>query len=204
MRVIASIVVAVATLLAGAPAPAQTAELCLSRQLGNAGRACLGMGRCTVTAMRRGTDLDAACIDRRKARLVFLTEDDELHGGCIMPGVSAETGDMLEAGNAALGASLGLDGGRCAATKMAALGKYCRGIFRCAALAGKADTMATGFDPDCVARYDARLGPSFAKAEARGDCATTGDDADRGADVVQLATSAFLFLSGQTTTTTMP
>ncbi|HYC57395.1 MAG TPA: hypothetical protein VEL28_20860 [Candidatus Binatia bacterium] len=180
---------------------AQTAQLCLAGQLRGASNACKAVAKCYSTAMKKGTAVSEACVSVQSTRLGVIYGEIEALGNCLTSDVSSEVvaafGDQIEA----LGTALTLGGGKCAATKMAALGKECAGYLRCYA-AGAA--MSETVDPSCLAAHEGRLTKSFTKAEAKGGCAVTGDQATLEAMVGDIAAGTYTLLRGTGTTTTVP
>jgi hypothetical protein len=76
----------------------------------------------------------------------------------------------------------------CAGAKLKTTGKVAGAELGCHAKAAK---QGAAVDGACLAKADAKLGSGFAKAEARGGCASTGDVDDVGA-LLDSAVSAFV------------
>jgi len=192
---------AVATVFAFASvSPAQTAQLCLAGQLRAASNTCKAVAKCHAVAFKKGGSA-AACVASRIQRLTPLFAELEALSPCLVEGAASAVASAIAADVADIAAALTPAGGKCAATKMAALGKECAGYLRCyAAAAGDSETVDAG----CLAVHESRLARSFTQAEARGGCSTTGDAATLQARVGDTASGAYATLRGTGTTTTVP
>lgn len=182
------------------PSLAQTAQHCLGVQLANSGSACIGVAKCYVKAMKKGTAVDPACISKRATVLATKFATEEALANCLLEGGAGTVSGMIDSAVDSIGTSLTLGGGKCAATKMIALGKECKGFFRCNA---KAAAASDSVDPACLAAHQGKATKGFTKAEAKFTCATTGDQGAREGDVSALVDGVFTtLLNGGTTTTT--
>jgi len=185
------------------PAPASadpvTAQQCLAAQLRVSGRGCVGIAKCYAKAMKEGTVVSTSCIDIKQDAIVFFLKDVEAVANCLVKGETNNVGEQLEMGLDGVGNDLTLSGGLCAGKKMKALGRVCNGFFRCNAAA---DAESTTLDPACVAPHAARLTDAFAKLDATGNCATTGDAATLQGTIAGLVDAVRIVFRGTGTTTT--
>jgi hypothetical protein len=200
-RTILPTLVFAAALLAPSLSPAQTAQVCLASQERAVGNHCKGVSKCYTNAMKKGAALDPACLTRKAGALSFHLAEAEALSNCLVEGAATTVAARVEADMNAVALALTLEGGRCAASKMTALGKECAAFFRCNAIA---DGSSSTVDPSRLAVHAARLAAAFAKAERKGGCVTSGDGAaleDRVALLVE-GTHDLLRGTGTTTTTT--
>lgn len=188
-----------AALLTPSLSPAQTAQVCLASQERAVGVQCKGVSKCYASAMKKGVALDPACLLRKAGALSFHLAEAEALSNCLVEGAAATVAAQVEADMDAIASALTLEGGRCAASKMTALGKECAGFFRCNAVA---DGSSSTVDPSCLAVHAARQATAFAKAESKGGCVTFGDGAGLEAQVSMLVEGAHNLLRGSGTTTT--
>lgn len=161
----------------GLPATAATtAQRCAAGKIKATGVAAERLLGCHATAMKRGTAVDQACLDRQTAKLASSFARAESRGGCVTSGDAAAldacatsfVGDVA----AAVVGGADDDSRRCAAVKLKATGKTAGRTLTCHA---KAASQGATVDPACVAKADAKFTQTFAGADAQYACAAEGD-----------------------------
>jgi len=177
---------------------AQTAQLCLAGQLRGAGNVCKAVAKCYTVAMKKGGAVDPACVSTHGARLAPIYSELEALSTCLVEGAAGDVVDGFADDVASIASALGLDGGKCAGIKMAALGKECAGYLRCYAAAAAS---SQDVDPGCLAVHEEKLLKSWNKADAKG-CPAVGDRLTLQGIVGDIAASTFSLLRGTGTTTT--
>lgn len=188
-----------AALLIPSLSSAQTAQVCLASQERAVGTECKGVSKCYANALKKGVALDPSCLLRKAGALSFNLAEAEALSHCLVEGAAATVAAQVEADVSTIAAALTLEGGRCAASKMTALGKECAAFFRCNAVA---DGSSSTVDPSRLAVHAARLAAAFAKAERKGGCVTLGDGAALEGQVSLLVEGVHDLLRGSGTTTT--
>lgn len=188
-----------AALLTPSFSSAQTAQVCLASQQRAVGVQCKGVSKCYANAMKKGVALDPACLLRKAGALSFNLAEAEALSNCLVEGAASTVAAQVEADMNTIALALTLQGGRCAASKMTALGKECAAFLRCNAVA---DGSSSTVDPSRLAVHAARLAVAFTKAESKAGCVTLGDGAVLEGRVSLLVEDARNLLRGSGTTTT--
>lgn len=181
-------------------AQAQTAQICLSSQTRVAGTLGRGAMRCFSKAMKKGLPVDPACIAEREAKLTSKYASAESASPCLTEPASATVWGTLQPLVVSLGNALSLNGGRCAAKKMGALGNELKQLLRCYAYV--AETSAAAVDPQCLVSAQSKLSSAFTNYEAQYACVTTGDATALSGDTSTTSDTIFSYLRGTGTTTT--
>jgi hypothetical protein len=161
--------------LAGGHSTSAASTCELKRLRANGERASSDLG-CHRKAALKGRPVDPACLQKGVEKFaadfaqaqVFddcaASDDAPFAGGLI----DAFVGDLIETFRPSSEPS------KCAAAKLASIGKTSKEILLCSAKAAPTDTPV---NPNCLERAAVKLGEAFAKAESLGDCLTTGDAA---------------------------
>lgn len=131
---------------------------------------------CHASALRRGETVDPDCTAKAAARLAAAFDKAESAGGCVTSDDEATAQAFLDAARASVDALLSPDSNEdalaCAGAKLKAAGRHAAGRLGCY---GKMARRGLGPRMDCLSKADDKLGSTFAKAEARGGCTTSGD-----------------------------
>jgi len=177
-------------LLVPAPVSAQpTPPLqCASSKLKAAGKDADGNLKCYAKALKRNESVDGECLSKSRSKHDDAFAKAESKGGCETTGdaddVALLTDDFVADVIAAIPTGADDDSRKCASAKERAAGKEAKALATCAAK-GAADNSSP--DPACVTKARDNYDLGFAKAEAKGGCALTGD-----ADAVELLVDAYL------------
>jgi len=160
---------------------------------------------CHASATRKGMIVSFACLAKAQTKLGRKFAKADKKGCCGMPDDATIVGESVRA--LAEGIAAGLfpvdatdTARRCAFSKMRRTGAYGKGQLACWAHAVRDDVEV---DPECQQAVAAGLEDAFVKREAKGGCATTGDQPD-----VQQAVDGFadavvgLLMPSSTTTST--
>lgn len=190
-----------------APASAQDAPTCLSRQLKLAAKVCKSFAKCHAGVFKAGSGDPTACIDAAEARLTDKLAAVEAKGGCTVEDAATGTaGELLDEAAGETASALTPAGGKCASTKMGAFGKRCAAELKCNAASAASETAV---DPECVQKAAGKFEGTFTKADGSGACTITGDSAAIAVLAQEAVSETVAYLSGLTTstlpsTTTLP
>jgi hypothetical protein len=175
-----AVVLVVGIVVGGAPAFAQSTpgRKCASGKMKAGGKHASGELGCHAKAVAKGQPVDPTCLAKADGKLVTAYGKLEARGGCITTMDAAAIAVRVDtfAGDVvgALPDPGTADGRKCASAKRKAAGKKAAGKLGCHA---KAVAKGAAVDPACLAKAEAKFVAAFAKAEARGGCATSGDAA---------------------------
>jgi hypothetical protein len=194
--VVASALVLVA---AAGPARAQTAQICLSTQLQSAGANCHGLTRCYRTAMKRSLPLDPVCIDEQLAKINTKFNGTESVSNCLVEPAASDVFNILQPLADSLANDVHLNGGKCSAKKIGALGRECKQLLACYADAAAASTTV---NPECQDKARSKLGTYFSRFDATGTCVTSGDAIPLDMQVTSAVDDVWSLVRGGGTTTT--
>jgi plastocyanin len=158
---------------AGKPTPEAK---CLSAKLkASAKKAVVKVG-CYAKAAKKQKPLDPACPTKAETAFTKAVAKAEGKGGCASvgdaPALEATIDEFVDAVVTALPDGGTKPGGKCTASKANASAKYASAELLCHA---KAAMKGVGVDAECIEKAEAAFEKAFAKAEQKGDCATTGD-----------------------------
>lgn len=194
--------VAVATgmlLLAGpARAASDPVAKCAATKVQSAGKKAGAKLKCHAKAIKKAVALDPVCIQKAEDKYAEAFAKIEAKGGCATvgdaPAIEAQVDAFVADAVAALPDGGTPEGAKCASTKVQAAGKKADAKLKCNS---KAIGKGLAVDGECITKAEAKFITAYTKAEAKGDCATTGDAAAIEARVDQLVTSVLGSLSGQ-------
>jgi cysteine-rich repeat protein len=161
----------------GADAAVAPALRCASGKLGAVAKYSQSAVSCHAKGVKGGTDgADPACLDKVTARLGALFAKAETRSNCDTVGDAGALVSLVdttvEDAMAALAWADDTGARRCAAAKLAALGKASKGWLACYARYAR---RGLGPDAGCVDKVGSKLATEFAKADAAGAC-TVGAD----------------------------
>ena len=165
------------SLLFGADAPAHAAT-CQQAKLTAAGKQTTAR-RPAVTrrAVSAQASSDARCLDRADGTFVAAFSKAEQRADCTTVGDVARVDATVDACVGTLASQLGTTSSPpgsapCVVAKLRATGNMMRANIKCQV---RASHPGGAPDPACLDGAERSLSARFAKAELRGDCATTGD-----------------------------
>lgn len=169
--------VLVASVLATAlllPAEAFAHGSCTGARMKNIGKRCRSIARCYVSqALGRGDA--ASCVAYELQRLERHFQESEIYPDCHEFGDPADVIAALDSSMSDVADLLLLGSDRCSRSKMDAAGKLCLHLLRDCEAAAEVAEMPV--DPACTAGKSAMLQKLFDKAELKGGCPTTDDEA---------------------------
>jgi hypothetical protein len=190
--------------LSASTVSAQTpADLCLAKQLGVAGKACLGTLKCYSKGAKLGQAVETSCLDDVFAKLGASDIKAESGGTCAHERLETPAfgliGDL--ASDAAVDQLAYQSGGLCASKKLTATAKKCKAFFKCYSTARKQGNP----DPDvaCISAASEKFYGMFTTIESKLTC-VPADKADEVETLVDVAVSDVfaLYRDGLDTTTT--
>jgi cysteine-rich repeat protein len=167
-------------------------DRCSAAKLKATGKHVLAGHVCESKAAKSGLPVDMTCLVKASSKLETAVTKAEARGGCATMGdyaalagaadaLRVDCVEHLPAGNSP-------QANRCAAVKRKATGRLGRAQLKCYA---KSSKRHEAVDPVCLGRAGERFARAFDKAEARGGCATIGDQGVL-AGVVSAAATGFV------------
>ena len=203
--VIASIIVLV--FAAGAWSPARAggtpAQKCAQSKLKATGKKASAKLKCYKKAVAGGVGVDSECLTKAEDKFLIAFQKAEAKGGCATVGdagaVEGDVDTFVADTVAALPGGATEASGKCAASKLDATGKKADAKLKCHA---KAAGGGLAVDAACLAKAGTKFSTAFAKAEAKGGCATVGDGAAVELMVDSFVDGGVVSLVPTTTTTT--
>jgi len=168
---------AMSLLLADAPALAAT---CQQAKLTAAGKRTASTFLCDARAVKAQASVDARCLDRADGAFVAAFSKAEQRADCATVGDASRVGATVDACVGTLTSQLGTassppGSAPCVVAKLRATGATVKARIKCHVRASHGGGAP---DPACLDAAERSLSARFAKAELRGDCATTGDAAN--------------------------
>lgn len=159
--------------------------------------------KCVGKATATGTAVDPLCLSKAEAKFESAFVKADARGGCLTindaASVEATVDACLSAFRTQLAVASGTPRSSCATAKLKATGKHVTGALSCHA---RATQKLTPVSTSCLDGVALKFSTSFAKAEIRPDCLTTGDTAAVSAAVDACVDDVLRALPGPTTTTT--
>jgi len=201
MRHVSVIVGGGAMLLVCAPALAAT---CQQAKLSAAGRKAASALVCYAKAVSAEGAVDAECLDRAASVFVAAFAKAEQRTECATLGDAATVARTVDGCVAGLTSQLDATSPPtrtepCVVAKLRAVGKVLKAEIKCHV---RQSGNGGAADQACLDRAERSLSSAFAKAELRGDCATTGDMNAVGSTVDGCLTDILDDLPSPATTTT--
>jgi len=166
--------------LAGPSAGADPATTCGLKKRAAADKLASGLLKCVATAVGKGVAVDPACGDKSALKFQMLFAKAEGAGGCLASGDAGGVESVVESCVADVRSALATPSdaagpaSKCASAKLKSTGKKLTMKLKCHATAVKKPAPVA---PACLAKAETTFVGGFAKAEAKGDCFTTGDAA---------------------------
>src|SRR5262249_41662346 len=159
--------------------------------------------KCYKKAVASGVGVDSECLTKAEDKFLIAFGKAEAKGGCatvqdadtVEADVDTFVGDTVTA----LPGGATEAGQKCAASKLDATGKKANAELKCHA---KAAGGGLAVDTACLDKAEAKFTTSFAKAEAKGGCATVDDDGAVELMVDEFVDGVVVLLVPTTTTTT--
>jgi len=167
------------SILINAGCPIVLAHVCRAAKLKAASKAAGGLLGCYAQAAKQAAAVDPLCVGKVRDKFLAAFAKAEAEGGCLTSQDAAPIGAQIAALAAAVADDLSAtpgdkDANKCASAKLKATGKKAGGLLGCHARAAK---KVEAIDPTCLEKVEGKLARAFSDAEARGECATTGDAA---------------------------
>jgi hypothetical protein len=164
---------ALAMLVAG---PAHAISKCTSSKWGGVAKKASSKAKCYQKAQTKLT-LDPACISKAEATYASGWAKAEAKADCaVPPGDAAAIEAKIDAFIVDLITELapsGNTGSKCTAAKLGAAGKKASAKGKCR----QKEQSKGALDPVCISKAEATYASGWGKAETKGDCQTTGDQA---------------------------
>jgi hypothetical protein len=156
---------------------ADPAAVCAAAKRKAAAKKAYGKLKCAAKAASKGIAIDPACLAKVETKFQAAYAKAEAKGGCLTTANANDVEATVDACVAAVRAALGASGeppptSSCLAGKLKAAGKK---LTRKAGCSAKAVTKGVPVDPACLSAAEVKFDASMTKAEAKGDCAQTGD-----------------------------
>ncbi len=186
-------------LLIGQPAAAKSdpAAKCSATKVQAAGKKAGAKLKCWAKAVKKAIAVDPLCLGTAEEKFDAAYAKIEAKGGCLTngdaPAIEALVDSFVAGAVGALPDGATPEGAKCASSKIQAAGKKADGKLKCHA---KAIGKAIAVDAACITKVEGKFSAAFAKVEAKGGCATTGDAGTIEASVDDLVTSVLGSLSG--------
>ncbi len=154
-------------------------QKCGTGKLKAAGKKTVDRSKCFEKAVQKSLPVDPACLDKASLKMFADFQREEAKGGCVFtgdyPAVEGVIDSAIGAFVAALDpASTDVAAVKCAAAKLKAARTKAGAKIGCWA---KAFRKGEAVDPACLGKADDKFLAAFAKAEAKGGCATSDDAA---------------------------
>jgi hypothetical protein len=155
--------------------PAAAQNKCAAAKVKAAGKKASNKAKCHSSAVKKGDPVDAACLTKAETKFNASFAKAEAKPPCLTTGDGAAIEAKIDAFIADLAGTLGGPGpSACSSAKYKEAGKKAYGKLGCHR---KAAQKGVPVDPACLAKAETKYNAGFAKAEAKGDCVTTGDAA---------------------------
>lgn len=201
MRHVSGLAVSGAMLLMCSPALAAT---CQQAKLNAAGKRTASTLLCYAKSVNADGAVDAQCLDRASSVFVAAFARAEQRMECATLGDAATVAGTVDGCVAGLTSQLDATSPpagteACVVSKLRAVGTALKAEIKCY---GKQSGDGGAPDPACLERAERSLSSAFARAELRGDCATTGDTTAVGSTVDACLTNILDDLPPPATTTT--
>jgi len=150
---------------------------CTALKLAAAGKKAAAALKCNAVALKKGTALDAACVAGADVAFTAAFAKAEKNVTCAEPGDAATIGGLVDSfvGDVVAALPPGVDGARCASSKLSASGKKAASLLKSVSKNTKKPDetkFIAGFT-----KAQGKFAKSFAKAESKPPCQTTGDAA---------------------------
>jgi cysteine-rich repeat protein len=148
---------------------------CSSGKVKASGKKAAARTGCYAKAVTKGLAVDAGCLQKATDKFTKAFTKAESKGDCLSTGDLAAIEAKVDAFAADVAADLGGPGpSKCTSSKVRAAGKKADAKSKCHA---KAIGKGLLTDGACLTKAEAKFTSAFSKAEAKGDCLTTGDTA---------------------------